>query len=222
MPALNIPSIPAGPQASPDPILRFAVELAARLARVGESDVVQVLVETLDEICTVADVDGCHLIEFSEAGRVSATYGSANTSDVPAVDSERGLLEDWLTESLARGERVVTVLARELPTEAVFSRELVKTTGACSILGLPALAGDGVTCALVVYTCRSSRHWDQASIDRLQVLTEIFGAALRARRHEIALRASESAIAELKARLQAGTAYLNDEIKGYHDFEDIV
>jgi len=222
MPALNMPSIPTTPLTMPDPVLRLAIELSSRLTRIRDAEVVQQLGEALDEIAEVANVDGCHLVEFSESGQVAETYVAASAADAPPAEAENGVVEEWLTDRLARNERVRAVSPHDLPIEAVFSRELARRTGACSILGLPAVAGGQVICALVVYTCRSPRLWDQASIERLQLLTEILGAVLRTRRHEIALRSSTAVIQELKAKLQAGNAYLNEEIRSHHDFEDIV
>ncbi len=43
-----------------------------------------------------------------------------------------------------------------------------------------------------------------------------------ARRHETALRANVTVIEQLNARLEADNVYLKEEIKSYHDFDDIV
>ena len=53
-------------------------------------------------------------------------------------------------------------------------------------------------------------------------MSEILGAALQRRRHENALRSSVAEIERLNARLEADNVYLKEEIKSYHDFDDIV
>ena len=61
-----------------------------------------------------------------------------------------------------------------------------------------------------------------ALVERLQLLSEILGAALQRGRHESALRANVAVIERLNARLEADNVYLKEEIKSYHDFDDIV
>ena len=51
---------------------------------------------------------------------------------------------------------------------------------------------------------------------------EILAAALQRGRHESALRANVTVIEQLNARLEADNVYLKEEIKSYHDFDDIV
>jgi len=56
----------------------------------------------------------------------------------------------------------------------------------------------------------------------VQLLSEILGSALQRERHERALRSNVAMIEGLNARLEADNTYLKDEIKHYHDFDDIV
>ena len=56
----------------------------------------------------------------------------------------------------------------------------------------------------------------------LRVIAEILGVAIQRCRQEAALRASVATIERLNARLAADNAYLQEEIKTYHDFDDIV
>ena len=49
-----------------------------------------------------------------------------------------------------------------------------------------------------------------------------WAAALQRGRHESALRANVAIIEQLNARLEADNVYLKEEIKSYHDFDDIV
>ena len=77
-------------------------------------------------------------------------------------------------------------------------------------------------CALVLENARLPRRWPQPLVERLQLISEILGAALQRRRHENALRSSVAEIERLNARLEADNVYLKEEIKSYHDFDDIV
>ena len=66
------------------------------------------------------------------------------------------------------------------------------------------------------------RRWPQPLVERLQLLAEILGAALQRMRPESDRRSSVDVIAQLNTRLEADNAYLKEEIKSYHDFDEIV
>ena len=87
---------------------------------------------------------------------------------------------------------------------------------------MPASVAGRVVCALVLASGRLTRRWPQPLVERLQLVSEILGAALQRRRHENALRANVAEIERLNARLEADNVYLKEEIKSYHDFDDIV
>ena len=59
-------------------------------------------------------------------------------------------------------------------------------------------------------------------IERLQLLSDILAGAVQRGRHERTLRSNVTVIEQLNARLQADNVYLKEEIKTYHDFDDIV
>src|SRR4030095_7199174 len=79
-----------------------------------------------------------------------------------------------------------------------------------------------VVCALVLDSDRVTRRWPQPLIERLQLVWQILGAAWQRHRDEAALRSSVAEIERLNARLEADNVYLKEEIKSYHDFDDIV
>ena len=79
-----------------------------------------------------------------------------------------------------------------------------------------------MVCALVIDNGRLSRRWPEPLVERLQLASEILGAALQRCRQENALRSSVAEIERLNARLEADNVYLKEEIKNYHDFDDIV
>jgi formate hydrogenlyase transcriptional activator len=190
-----------------DPIVRLVVGLSARLTRARDLEVVPAIVEALDEIAEGTRADACQFVEFSQSGAVAEIYRSAKHDNAPVSTDDGAVLEEWITDRLAGGETVST----RLPDTC--------------LLGVPASAGGQVIGALVIHVGQasgSSQPWPQPFIDRLQLLAEILGAALQGRRHENALRSSVAVIQELNARLRADNVYLKEEIKSYHDFDDIV
>jgi transcriptional regulator with GAF, ATPase, and Fis domain len=66
------------------------------------------------------------------------------------------------------------------------------------------------------------RREPQAVIDELRRLTDVLGGALQRWNQEQGTRASVEMIEQLNRRLQTDNLYLKEEIKGLHDFEDIV
>jgi formate hydrogenlyase transcriptional activator len=66
------------------------------------------------------------------------------------------------------------------------------------------------------------RRAPEAVIAELRQLAEIMGGALQRWHHEQCVRASVEMMEQLNRRLQTDNLYLKEEIKGLHDFEDIV
>jgi len=211
-------SSPIFPDTLADKLVELAVTASTRLTRAQDLELAPAIIETLDEISAATGADGCQLVQFTAAGTVADSFSSAPIDGIdPSV-----LIEDWLTEPLARGESVVIESAKDLPVEAVWARELAQRTGACSILGVPAAPNNNVICALVLQSYRADHRWPHQSVTRLRLLADIFSAALHTRINESALRSNVVVIQELNARLQADNVYLKEEIKNYHDFDDIV
>ena len=89
-------------------------------------------------------------------------------------------------------------------------------------MGLPTSIAGRVICALVIDSARWPRRWPQPLVERLQLLSAILGAALLRPRLDNALRSTVAGIEQVNAQLEADNVYLKEEIKSYHDFDDIV
>jgi transcriptional regulator with GAF, ATPase, and Fis domain len=208
-------------------LTQIAVNLSGQLTRVHFDDVTHAIAEALERVAAEMHVECCQLIEFSERGTITRAH-------VPTHAVQRGLQparddghsmptpEEWLVTRLVRGEVVAISRPEELPTEAVTTRARARQTVAMSLLGVPASVAGQLVCALVLENGRVPRRWPQALIERLQLISEILGAALQRCRQENALRSSVAEIERLNARLEADNVYLKEEIKSYHDFDDIV
>ncbi len=66
------------------------------------------------------------------------------------------------------------------------------------------------------------RRAPEAVIDELRQLADILGGALQRWHHEQGVRSRVEVMEQLNRRLQTDNLYLKEEIKGLHDFEDIV
>jgi len=204
-----------------DRIAQLAITLSGQLARVHLDEIAPAITRALDDIAQDTGADGCHLIEFTPAGTVARRHAPSQPA-APDGQAEMAPPDDWLVERLARGEIVTISRLDELPREAFLRREQAYRTEACSILGVPATVAGQVVCALIVDSSQLTLRWPPLLIERLQLVAEILGAALERRRHENALRSSVAEIERLNLRLQAENVYLKEEIKGIHDFDEIV
>ena len=202
-------------------ITQLAVTLSGQLTRVHGDDIAPAIGEVLQRVAAATRVDACRCIEFTASGTVARTHvptGAASTDDGGQTQAP----EEWLVARLARGESVAGVRPKDLPRESVAPGDHGGHTRAGSILGVPASVSGRVVCALVMDSGRLPRRWPQPLVERLQLISEILGAALQRLRQEGALRSSLAEIERLNARLEADNVYLKEEIKSYHDFDDIV
>ena len=221
MSVLRMSSTLTSPEMELEHITQLAVTLSGQLTRVYFDDIAPTIAEALQRVAAATHVDQCQLIEFSALGTVARAHLPTRTMNTVDGQDEVSAPEEWLSTRLARGEIVAVSRPEELPAQAVTAREQAHRS-VFSLLGVPASVAGQVVCALVIESVRATRRWPQALIERLQLISEILGAALQRRRHENALRTSVAEIERLNARLEADNVYLKEEIKSYHDFDDIV
>ena len=203
-------------------VAQIAIALSARLACVHLEGLASAIAEALDNVAAAMCADCCQLVEFTELGSIARRYAPASLAGTAHAQSDASTLDDWLIERLARGKPVAISQPDELPATAIAARARASREGACSILGVPASIDGHVVCALIVESVRVPRRWSQAIVERVQLVSEILGAALHRGRYESALRAKSAEIERLNTRLQADNVYLKEEIKTYHDFDEIV
>jgi formate hydrogenlyase transcriptional activator len=222
MPVVNMSS----PRNLPDPDLeqlsQLAVTLSRQLGRGLLEDMAPAIAQALTQVAAALRVDGCRLLEFAESGSVTRAHVPFGIVAAPAGTNQTPVAEGWLVDRLTRGEIVDISRPDELPRGAGAGREHARRTGTYSVLAVPASMGGQVVCALVIESARVPRRWPPLLVQRLQLLSEILAAALQRGRHESALRANVAVIQGLNARLEADNVYLKEEIKSYHDFDDIV
>src|SRR5688572_6181397 len=200
---------------------QLAISFSSRLTRAHLGDVATTIADALAQVAAAIRVDACQLVEFTESGSVARAHTPATAVGAADRRREPSVPDAWLVERLARGELVAISQPDELPREAIAAREQALVTGGCSILAVPGSVAGQTTCAMVIQS-RVQRRWAQPLVERLQLLTEILGAALQRLRPEPAHRPSVDVIERLNSRLEADNEYLKEEIKSYHDFDEIV
>src|SRR5688500_4472294 len=199
-------------------ITQLAVMLSAQLTRVHVDGIAPAIADALQRVAAVTHVETCECIEFTESGTLARAHGPRRSANGDDARPQTRCSDGWLVARLARGELVAIARPEEFPREALEHGG----QNAGSILGVPASIAGNIVSALVIDGGRSARRWTQPLIERLQLISEILGAALQRLRQETALRSSLAEIERLNARLEADNVYLKEEIKNYHDFDDIV
>jgi transcriptional regulator with GAF, ATPase, and Fis domain len=218
MSVLSLSSRPR-PETELELITQLAVTLSGVLTRLHLDEPDAAIGAALQHVALSTQVEACQLVEFTELGTVGRTHLPTRHANTEGPEHQTDALDDWITERLSRGEVVVIPRPDKLPREAMAVRG---QTGVSSMLGVPALVAGRVVCALVLQNSRLTRRWPQPLIERLQLVAAILGSALQCRSHENALRSSMAEIQRLNARLEADNVCLKEEIKSYHDFDEIV
>jgi formate hydrogenlyase transcriptional activator len=218
MSVLNLSSRPL-PEAELELITQLAVTLSGQLNRLHAYEPDAAIAAALQHVAVSTQVEACQLVEFTELGNVGRAYLPTPPACTDGREHQTAVPDDWVIERLARGELVAVSRPEELPRQAIAVRG---QTGVSSILGVPASVAGRVVCALVLQSSRLTRRWPQPLVERLQLVAEILGSALQCRNHENAMRASVAEIQRLNARLEADNVCLKEEIKSYHDFDEIV
>ncbi len=196
--------------------------LSSRFAALHLDDLAQVLSSALEQVCVALNVDCGSILEFSEEGRVRGCC----TRIRPGIDDVHVDVEPdnwrWLVGRLLDRQPVVISRLQDLPMAALGEREYARRTRLSSMLAMPVAIGDRCTCALVLSSYQRHREWHGPVQDRARLLAEIIGNALQRSRQEAALRSSLAEIQRLNSRLTADNVCLKEDIKTFHDFDEIV
>jgi len=200
----------------------LAAAMSGNLAHLRMEDVSKGILKALDQIAAAADVASCRLLELSESGSIVGVHGVGSPGDAQSGTLPAPQIWSWLTERVARGETVLIGGLDDYPPDAFAAREHARRAEVGPVLGLPASVGGQVTGAFVVQGTRRLGCWSQPLVQRLRLMADMLAATLRRCRDESALRASVAEVERLNLRLQADNGYLKEEIKHYHNFDEIV
>ena len=222
MSVVNLSSSRVLPDSEIEHVAQLAVTFASRLTRATLGDIATTIAEALKQVAAATRVEVCQLVEFTESGSVARVH-------VPTID-----------ERVRRGtaRRGSGRMARRTPVARRAGGHLAAGRAAA---GGDRRAGAGARDGVLFHLGRAGigrrtddlragdperpriqRRWSQPLVDRLQLLAEILGAALHRMRPETVRRSGVDVIEQLNTRLEADNAYLKEEIKSYHDFDEIV
>jgi formate hydrogenlyase transcriptional activator len=200
---------------------RLVARLSSRFASLQPGDLAHVLPSALEQICLTLGVDRSSVIELSDSDGIRGDY-ARSWPGAPSSDAEpdvRGCR--WLIDQLQANQPVVARL-EDLPIEAQGEREYGRQAGVHALLALPMSIGDCRLGALILWSSARMREWPPSLQDRARLLAELIGTALQRSRQDAALHASLAEIERLNSRLAADNVSLKEEIKTFHDFDEIV
>jgi formate hydrogenlyase transcriptional activator len=203
---------------------RLVASLSSTFASLQFEELSPAVLHTLDQVCLTLNVDSSSLIAFDDDAGVKTcvsrsrpgirTPGDDANIDAAAWTWTRGRLADGLSLPISRLE--------DLPMEAREEREYARRAGLPTSLSVPVSFNGRLLCALMVASAQRYREWPAAFQDRVRLIAQIIGTALQRARQESALRASLDEIKRLNSRLAADNVCLQEEIKTFHDFDEIV
>jgi formate hydrogenlyase transcriptional activator len=215
----------SSPRSRPDDDLqqfeRLNATLSSRFARLQAAEIRSALKGALEEVTLAMDVDSCALIEFADGNAVSVSHVWPIGAGPFGIADPADALPPWLLDKLAQNDVVQLSHADGDRKDACGSAETAQFMRG-SGLGVPVEVSGRVICALAVWSRQWPRPFQEPVVERVRMIAEIFGVALQRSRHEAALQASLAIIEQLNARLEADNIYLKEEIKTYHDFDEIV
>ena len=202
---------------------RLVATLSSQFAALHLDELAQALMHTLGQVCLALNVDRSSVIEFSEDGDIRACHSRGpsrhrqHPQSIPTRAAGPGSSVDCAT-----GQPVRCHASRIFRWRREASASTRGERGLSSTLAVPVAIGGRCICALVLGSFQRFRDWQAPVQDRARLLAEIIGSALQRSRQEAVLRASLAEIERLNSRLAADNVCLKEDIKTFHDFDEIV
>jgi transcriptional regulator with GAF, ATPase, and Fis domain len=205
--------------AAPTQFERLIANMSSTLVNLRSDDLPSAWPQILDQICLALRVDRGTLIECASDGSVETSHTRAGQDEAQLGTAPSDW--NWLLNKVRIDGCVAGSLPGDLPIEATGEREYARRCGLSFMLGVAVSVGGGCIGALV-FGSRQGVGDRQGLVQRSRFIAEIVGSALQRSRQDAALRASLAEIQRLNRRLADDNICLKDEIKTFHDFDEIV
>jgi len=208
--------------------LRFEAllsEISASFARfMLPSDVDDQIERALGRIMDYFGGDQCALIAVDLEKRktnISHAFFGEGLERVPP-DTDLVSLFPWAFNNVLEGRCYCFADLDELPPEADVDRRSWMSMKVKSGLHVPLRVEDKVPYLIIVESHTRSISWSQETLNRLQILGEVFTNAIYKKRVEEELRKSYAEIAKLKDKLEVEADYLRAEVRAFRSHDEIV
>jgi transcriptional regulator with GAF, ATPase, and Fis domain len=192
-------------------------DLSTRFVNLAAEKIDTEIVHNLKQIAEVLEIDRCSVAEYNaDKTKLKVTHAYAVPGVARMPDIVINEQQPWYNKKLQRGEFLVISNPDNLPKEAYVERAYLKQEGIKSSVLIP-LAVGGTFLGVVGFAClRSERQWDQALVQRLKLVGQVFANVLMRKRAEEKLLKAFNEISQLKDRLEAENTFLKEEINLQH------
>jgi PAS domain S-box-containing protein len=178
-------------------------DLSGTFINLPEEQVASNIEKSLGRIATFLKLDRVTLFECSGEGTEltpTSSWHSEGTQPVPP--DLKPIPWPWWTSSTLRGKPVTLSDPRVLPGEASHVRQYLLESGIQSIASVPLGIGGEIVGAISFASTKRRVAWTDDLIRQLKVLAEIFSNALKRKRAQQALLASQAVLQESEERLR--------------------
>ena len=196
---------------------KMLADLSTRFVNLPADQIDTVIVHSLKQIAETLEIDRCSVAEYNTAKtklKVTHAYAVPGVARMPDLVINKQL--PWYSKKLQRGEPLVISNLYELPDEASAERGYLQEEGIKSSVIIPLAVGGTFLGAVGFASLRSERSWEQALVQRLKLVGQIFANALMRKRAEQKLYRAFTEIHRLKDRLEAENTFLKEEINLQH------
>ena len=197
--------------------------LSAAFINVPVSAVDNKIEQGLQTVVEFLGFDRSSVFHFSPDGQkliCTHTYATPGTMHPPPVLDKQ--VPIW-TDMVRLGEMFQVSDMDEMPDSQWREKQYCRKQGGIkSILFIPLKVGGTVLGLISFVSYKAKRTWPDVLIQRLRLLSEIFGNALERKRADQKIQKAFSEIEGLKDRLEAENLYLRDQIELKHSHEKII
>lgn len=188
---------------------RLVSELSASFINLPASRIDSGITDALERIVKALGVDRSTLLTSTSGDGHLQSRHSWGVEGVPRVPTTLTTTDfPWVFAIVRSGKPVAFADLDELPAEAAIDKALYSRLGLRSHLVLPVIVGGELVGTLGLGTIRSYRQWPSELIERLQLVAQIFGAALARKRAHDQL---EQALRFEQLLVAISTALLRDD-----------
>jgi transcriptional regulator with GAF, ATPase, and Fis domain len=198
-------------------------DLSTRFVRVSADQIDTEIVHHLKQIAEALDIDRCSVAEYNaEKTKLQVTHAYA----VPGVPRMPDIIINqqfrWYNKMLTQGESLIISNPEHLPDEAAAERRHARQEGIKSSVLIPLTVG-GNFFGVAGFAClKSHREWDDALVQRLMLVGQVFANALMRKRAEENLHKAFIEIQDLKDRLEAENTLLKAEINLQYSYGEFI
>jgi FixJ family two-component response regulator/signal transduction histidine kinase len=206
----------AAPAHDPLQFERLLAELSARFINLPAAQVDAAITDALRRIVELLGVDRSQLVRFrSEIGQADVTHSWAAPGLRAVAPQALAHAYPWAIRRVQGDQPVVFARLDDLPPEATVDKTFWQKAGLKSHLVMPLSVAGQIEGAIALDCMRHERTWPEDLVERVRVLSTIFGNALAHKRAQESLEAAmafERTVSGLLAALLTATPSEQDRV----------